>query len=142
VTFSSTGYYFWVVSVDADSNNVASGPHGCNDSTEQVLVTKLTPGGSTTILLDDSVSVTGDGTHVPTGSATFSLYDNDSTCSVASSLVSGPTTVNLDSTGAAATTVNVSTVSGHTYRWKVTYSGDTIYAASTPSACTEAATIG
>jgi hypothetical protein len=142
VTFTAAGYYFWVVSVDADNNNVSSGPHGCNESTEQVLVSKLTPSGGTTILLDDSVAVTGDGTHVPTGSATFSLYDNDSTCAVAASLVYGPTTVNLDSTGAAATTANVTTVSGHTYRWKVTYSGDTIYASSTPSACTEAATIG
>jgi len=141
VTFSSPGYYFWVVSVDADNNNVSSGPHGCNDSTEQVLLSKLTPGGSTTILLDDSVSIVGDGTHVPTGSATFSLYDNDATCSVAASRVYGPTTVGLDGTGAAATTANVSTASGHTYRWKVTYSGDTIYSASTPSDCTETATI-
>jgi hypothetical protein len=141
VTFTSPGYYFWVITVDADSNNVSAGPHGCNDSTEQVLVSKLSPGGSTTILLDDSVTVTGDGTHTPTGSATFSLYKDDSTCAVAASQVYGPVTVNLDGTGSASTTANVSTEAGHTYRWKVTYSGDTIYATSTPSNCTETATI-
>jgi hypothetical protein len=141
VTFTSPGYYFWVVTVDADANNVSSGPHGCNESTEQVLVSQLTPGGGTTILLDDSVTVTGDGTHIPSGSATFSLYKDDSTCSVATSKVYGPTTVGLDAAGSASTTANVSTEAGHTYRWKVTYSGDTIYAASTPSDCTETAAV-
>jgi hypothetical protein len=55
--------------------------------------------------------------------------------------VYGPTTVGLDAAGSASTTANVSTEAGHTYRWKVTYSGDTIYAASTPSDCTETAAV-
>jgi hypothetical protein len=130
-----------VVSVAADANNTAAGPEGCNSSTEQVLVSKLTPTGGTTILLDDSVTVTGDGTHIPDGSATFSLYKDDATCAVAASLVYGPVEIDLDSAGSASTTANVETVAGSTYRWKVTYSGDTIYNSSTPSDCTETAAI-
>jgi hypothetical protein len=122
VTFTDTGYYFWVVSVPPTRTTRSAGPEGCNSSTEQVLVSKLTPTGGTTILLDDSVTVTGDGTHIPDGSATFSLYKDDATCAVAASLVYGPVEIDLDSAGSASTTANVETVAGSTYRWKVTYS--------------------
>jgi hypothetical protein len=140
-TFSSPGVYYWVVTVDADANNAASGPHGCGDSTEIVTVARLTPGGSTTIRLDDSVAITGNGTNVPTGTVTFQLYKDDTTCAVAASKVYDSGAVALDASAAAATTANTSTVAGSTYRWLVTYSGDTIYAPSTPSNCTETAAI-
>jgi hypothetical protein len=137
----SDGLYYWTASTASDANNAAAGPEGCGDSTEQVTVSKATPGGSTAILLDDSVSVTGDGTNTPGGSATFSLYQDDATCAVAANLVSGPTEVSLDSSGNASTTSDVVTESGSSYYWLVTYSGDGIYAPGTISACAEVAVI-
>jgi hypothetical protein len=142
-TFTAPGTYYWIVTVAADNNNVASGPHGCGESTEVVTVSKITPGGGTTILLDDSVTITGNGTIVPGGTVTFQLYRDDATCSDATKLVYDSGAIALSASGndaVASTTANTATVAG-TYRWKVTYSGDTSYNSSTPSNCTETAVI-
>ena len=139
-TFAAPGTYYWVVSVAADANNTSAGPHGCGDATEIVTVARLTPGGSTVILLDDSVTVTGNGSVVPTGTATFKLYKDDATCSDATKLVYDSGAIPLSASATAATTANTVTSAG-TYRWLVTYSGDTTYAASTPSNCTETAAL-
>jgi hypothetical protein len=143
-TFTTPGTYYWIVSVDADNNNTASGPHGCGESTEVVSVAKLVPGGGTTILLDDAVTITGSNGIVPTGTVTFDLYQDDATCADPTKLVYTSGAIPVSTSGAnavASTTANTPTVSGSTYFWNVTYSGDSTYEGSTPSACAETAAI-
>lgn len=144
ITFGSggDGLYYWTAAFAGDGNNTPAGPEGCGVAAELVTVSKATPTGSTAIVLDDSVNVTGFGTTTPTGNVTFTLYDNDSTCAVATSIVTGtPVNVTLDSNGDASTSLNYVTTSGHTYYWNVVYNGDGNYASRTISACAESAVI-
>jgi hypothetical protein len=87
---------------------------------------KASPGIGTTMnwTLNDSVTLSSFRTGGTGGTATFYLYKNDNTCSVAGNLVFSQT-VNVDnSTGTAATTTGYTTSATGTYYWFVTYSGN------------------
>jgi hypothetical protein len=145
----SAGTYYWTAVYTADANNVGAGPDACGETGERVIVSKDTAGGSTTIVLDDTVTVTASATGpTPTGSATFSLWDDadGSTCGsvvlpVPATPVWGPTTVLLGGGGAATASAAFATTTGTTYHWLVTYSGDGVYNPATISNCAETAAI-
>ena len=87
---------------------------------------KASPGIGTTMswVLNDSVTLSGFRTGGAGGSATFNLYLNDNTCSLAGSLVDSETSAVDNSTGTASTPTGYATSTGGTYYWSVSYSGN------------------
>ena len=130
------GFYYWTASFAGDNNN-APASEGCQGTNELLTVSRVTPGGSTTIRIGDSVTVTG---ATPTGTASFFLYKDDATCAVVGSLVYSETLVGLTG-GAASTASEYTATAAGTYRWLVTYSGDANNSPATVSNCVEVATI-
>jgi hypothetical protein len=121
------GAYYWKVIYNGDANNasVTSPCGGTNADPEEVIVTKATPILTTTpspdVPIDSGDGVSDEGTlsggFEPTGTLTFSLFEN-STCT--SELLSD---VEPLSGGSASSVDTVPNVVG-TYYWQVTYSGD------------------
>jgi len=138
-TPTATGTYVFVVTYSGDSNNNGVGPTSCTDTSEQFTVSKAGPTMTTsvapsTITIGGSASDTAtlSGGFSPTGTLTFKVYGpNDSTCSgaavtVGSKTVSGNSPPNYVSPPFTPTAVG-------TYRWVVTYSGDSNNAGFTTS---------
>jgi hypothetical protein len=118
-----------------------------NDATATCTITnndtKASPGIGTTMTwtLNDAEALTGFRTGGTSGTATFSLYkDNGALTCESGTLVYGPVVVDVDSTGAAATTGGYTTSNAGTYRWKVVFSGDTFNSGVT-SNCAEITTL-
>jgi uncharacterized repeat protein (TIGR01451 family) len=119
------GTYRWIANYSGDVNNEAT-TNACNGANENVIVN---PGPSKTataqsFIPQDSVSVTGFAN--PGGSATFTLFKND-TCT-GTPLYSQTVTLSgsagaTSNSGNPATNGYTATGSG-TWYWKVTYSGD------------------
>src|SRR5881396_2872325 len=130
------GTYEWTASYSGDDNYKAV-TSKCNDTGEQSLDNKqstTTPTGQK-VLISDFAKPTGFGT--PTGTVTFSLFDNAGCTGTpiftqTTSLVNGlahaddPTPLNADGT----------------YKWVVTYNGDANNSPSTSPCGTEFTTLG
>jgi hypothetical protein len=112
------GIYQWVATYNGNANSLGSST-SCGDTSEQVTVKPATPTVATTILLGDTVKVTGvPGAGTPTGTVTFTLYPNSS----CSGTVFAPSqTVMLDGSGSASTTTSIAASSSGTYAWLVTF---------------------
>jgi len=130
------GTYEWKASYSGDANYKAVASK-CDDTGEQSLVNKkdtTTPTGQK-VMISDFAKPTGFGT--PTGTVTFSLFDNASCTGTpiftqTTSLVNGlahaddPTPLNANGT----------------YKWVVTYNGDANNSPSTSACGTEFTTLG
>jgi hypothetical protein len=135
------GTYRWQVSYSGDSNNSAVGPTTCGDPSETVVVQKVTPTLSSTA--STAVTVGGkifDTAHLsgfaPTGTITFNLYGpNDSTCT---GPIASTSTVTVNGNGDYPSASFTPTLAG-TYRWIVSYSGDSNNDAPAPTSCTDTA---
>jgi hypothetical protein len=136
---SSPGMYCWRVSYSGD-NVYAPGSH-TNGTSECFNVSKLTPTVATTASatgtdIDPGTSVTDTATvsgtaGTPTGTVTFFLCTPSQTtasgCSGGSQVGSPVALVNGTATSAATT----STTATGLYCWRVSYSGDSVYASAT-----------
>jgi hypothetical protein len=134
VTFNTAGTFFWQAVYSGDANNNGA----TSDCTSEKLVVKPnTPGISTAqhLIPNDDATITG-ATSDAGGNIAFNLYSpGDTTCSgpvafTQTVTVNGNGTYNTTNTGANAF---VASTEG-TWRWQVTYSGDTNNVGTT-SAC-------
>ncbi len=121
VTFNHSGTFYWqaVYSGDANNNGATS-----DCTTEALVVAPNSPGISTAqhLIHNDDATITG-ATSNASGTITFNLYDpGDATCSGAPALTQ---TVNVSGNGTYKTTNTTFVASADgTWRWLVTYSGD------------------
>jgi len=136
------GTYRFVATYSGDANNGPAGPTACTDPAEQVVVTRLSPGLTTTASgtvdlggpVFDTATLTG-GTS-PTGTITFNLFGpNDPTCTGTPVFTA---TVPVIGAGSYQSGPFTPTASG-VYRFVATYSGDANNAAVGPTACTDPA---
>jgi len=137
-TPAKVGIYQFVATYNGNSNNLTAST-SCGDTSEQVTVTPATPSLATTILLSDTVKVTGvTGAGPVSGTVVFTLYPS---VDCTGTPVSSPQNGTLDANGMASTTTPVPVNSAGTYSWKVDFtpSAGSNYAPSTT--CTEQATI-
>src|SRR6266550_4510164 len=130
------GTYEWKASYSGDANykGVTS---SCNDTGEQSLVNKkdtTTPTGQK-VVISDFAKPTGFGT--PTGTVTFSLFDNAS-CTGTPIFTQTPSLVN----GLAHADDPTPLSANGTYKWVVTYNGDANNSPSTSACGTEFTTLG
>jgi len=130
------GTYEWIASYSGDSNykGVTS---SCNDTGEQSLVKKkdtTTPTGQK-VVISDFAKPTGFGT--PTGTVTFSLFDNAS-CTGTPIFTQTTSLVN----GLAHADDPTPLSANGTYKWVVTYNGDANNSPSTSACGTEFTTLG
>jgi hypothetical protein len=121
VQFNQAGTFYWqaVYSGDANNNGASS-----DCTSEQLVIAKNAPIGSTAqnLIPNDSATLTG-ATNNATGTFTFSLFSpSDATCS-GSPAFSQVVTVNGNGTYSTTNTSFLATDQG-TWRWLVTYSGD------------------
>jgi hypothetical protein len=120
ITFNTAGDYYWqaVYSGDADNNGATS---TCTE--EHLVVNKKSPSASTLQnLLPNDTFTLSDGFNA-TGNVTFSLYPpSNATCQ---GIAAYTQTVSLASDGTATTTNSSFYASAEgTWRWVVTYTGD------------------
>ena len=123
-TTQAAGTYYWIANYSGDDNNDATA-NGCGEANESVVVNPATP--TVTTNASDPVTVGGvisdvatlSGGFSPTGSITFSLFDND-TCAGDPIFTSTVTVAgNGNYTSASFTTTHAGT-----YHWIANYSGD------------------
>ena len=141
-TPSATGTYTWGVSFSGDSNynkvpssGVQCGNVNANDQ-ETLTVVPASPALVTQIALEDKVTISGivaGGT--PTATVTFQLWDTVDCTGTSTDVIAEWDGVQIGSGGVASTlspgtgstfTGTNYVVSGKTYSWKVTYSGDSL----------------
>ncbi|HVK22941.1 MAG TPA: hypothetical protein VM677_16405 [Actinokineospora sp.] len=131
ITFNSAGTFYWQVNYSGDTNNNAA-VSVC--TSEIVVINKAQPGMTTAqnLLPNDSSTLTG-ATATAGGSITFKLFSPaDATCAGTPALSE---TVSVSGNGTYPTTNATFYASAEgTWRWLVTYSGDTNNEATT-SAC-------
>jgi hypothetical protein len=128
-TTTSVGTFYWTAVYSGDTG-VNGSSTACGDAGETSVVNpeNSTIGTTHRWFPQDSATVTGQSTSA-TGTVTFSLYKNDSTCGATNenARVYGPDAQTL-SGGTAATNQNTFSVSsvtaGDTYYWKAVYGGD------------------
>jgi len=136
-TTDSTGQYHWIASYSGDTKNLpVSG--SCGDSGETSVVTKSSTITDTwqKITPNDTAVVTG---YSPTGNVTFQLYSpSDPTCT--GTPVFNQTVALVDGSAATTNSTAINVVPG-TYRWKVTYAGDSNNNSSTSACGVEAFTV-
>jgi hypothetical protein len=131
ITFNSAGDFYWQAVYSGDANN-RDATSVCTE--EHLVVNKNHPGISTAqhLIPNDDATITG-ATSGAGGTITFKLYSpSDATCAGTAALSQ---TVSVSGNGTYSTT-NTSFVASAegTWRWQVTYSGDTNNDPST-SAC-------
>ena len=132
-TTTVAGTYRWIANYGGDANNNATA-NGCNGANENVVVSQANPtidtlateGGVQGELIHDTATVSG-GFH-PTGTVTFSLYDNDDANCDGTPIFTS--TVSLAANGTATSGTFAAPASG-TYHWIASYSGDANNAAAT-----------
>lgn len=137
-TPTTVGTYQWVAKYNGNAQNEGAplDSNGniiftlCGDTTEQVVVTPVTPPVSTKMKLSDTAKVASlPGAGAPKGDVTFKLY-NSADCQ--SGLVSGTTqTVTIDASGVASS--NAYAVNSGTYSWLVTFTPDPSAATGNPN---------
>ena len=143
-TPTSVGTYRVVASYSGDGNYPAAGPTACLDPAEDVLVTPKPVTLSTSVNPDtmvlggsfqDSATLSGLAPGVaPGGTMTFTVYKGND-CTVAPAF--GP--VNVAVTGATTLSPVWTPTTTGTYRVVASYSGDTNYPATGPTACLDPA---
>ena len=144
-TPTQTGTYRVVASYSGDANYNPAGPTACLDPAEDVVVSPATLTLATDVDPDtitlgqtfrDSATLSGipAGGPVPTGTMTFTVYDND-TCTGTPAF--GPDVVPV--TGATTLSPVYTPTSTGTYRVVASYSGDANYNAAGPTACLDPA---
>jgi hypothetical protein len=121
VSFDAAGDYYWQAVYGGDTNN-ASATSTCTE--EHLVVIPNSPGGTTaqSLIPNDSGTITG-ATASAGGTFTFKLFSpSDATCSGTPALQQ---TVDVNGNGTYSTTNStfVATSQG-TWRWLVSYSGD------------------
>ena len=138
ITFNSAGDYYWQAVYSGDGNN-----NGATSvcTSEHLVVTKAQPGISTAqdLIPNDNATIS-EGFGTPGGTVTFKLFSpSDATCSGTPALSE---TVNVTGNGtyATANTTFHATTEG-TWRWQVSYSGDSNNQAATSACGTERFTI-
>jgi len=130
------GTYEWKASYSGDANYKAVASK-CDDTGEQSLVNKkdtTTPTGQK-VVISDFAKPTGFGT--PTGTVTFSLFDNAS-CTGTPIFTQTTSLVN----GLAHADDPTPLSANGTYKWVVTYNGDANNSPSTSACGTEFTTLG
>ena len=130
------GTYEWTASYSGDANYKAVASP-CNDTGEQSLVNRkstTTPTGQK-VVISDFAKPTGFGT--PTGTVTFSLFDN-ATCTGTPIFTQTVALVNGLAHADDPTPLNAN----GTYKWVVTYNGDANNSPSTSACGTEFTTLG
>ena len=139
-TPTAVGNYYWIASYSGDANNTAKATQ-CGDSFETSVINKAQPGMGTQpnvqVINNDSATLTSliSGA-VPGGTITFNLYLNDVNCT---GQVQYTETLNVSGAGPYSTS-NITplpatpSTADMTFRWVVTYSGDSNYKSAT-SAC-------
>jgi len=141
------GVYQWVADYLHGSDQFNTDEDGtCGDSTERVTISQAPAAGASTQTLTDNVTVSSDA-GTPTGTVDWYLYkslagcqSDDATNLEDSDVVGdgGDDTNNaLDGSGDASSKGMTPDVpaGGHTYYWKVVYSGDTATAGGTVEDC-------
>ena len=137
-TPTTVGTYQWVAKYNGNAQNEgapldANGNiifTSCGDTSEQVVVTPVTPPVSTKMKLSDTAKVASlAGAGAPKGDVTFKLYKS---ADCQSGLVAGTTqSVTIDASGAASS--NAYLVDSGTYSWLVTFTPDTSAATGNPN---------
>jgi hypothetical protein len=131
ITFNHTGDFYWQAVYSGDANNDGA----VSDCTsEHLIVTPKHPAMSTApnLLPNDDATLSG-ATPTATGTITFSLFDpSDATCA-GSPAYTQTLVVNGNGTYSTTNTTFLATTLG-TWRWQVSYSGDSNNTA-TLSAC-------
>jgi hypothetical protein len=131
LTFNAAGDFYWQAVYSGDANNDAAASV-CTE--EHLVVNRATPGISTAqnLLPNDSATISG-ATSNAGGTVTFKLFSpSDATCSGTPAL-SQTVSVSGNGTYVTTNTAVLATATG-TWRWLVTYSGDTNNVGNT-SAC-------
>ena len=142
-TPTAPGTYYWIATYSGDGvkNDGISGTCGDANEVSVVNLAASTISTSQTVYPQDSATIGAAVGGTPTGSVTFQLFGpDDATCS---GTVRYTETVNL-TVGQAATandTFAVDSNNDGTYRWKVTYGGDSTHSGSTSACGTERFTI-
>lgn len=134
---TAAGSYRWVASYSGDSKNLPAQGQ-CGDAGETSVVTKTPTSTDTTqkITPNDTAVITG---YYPTGTVAFKLYGPyDTTCSGAP--IFSQTVTLVDGYAETTNTTAINVVHG-TYRWKVTYSGDSNNLTSTSACGVESITV-
>jgi hypothetical protein len=140
---SYPGTYRWVASYSGDFDNAPAGPTDCGAPAETVVVPgpsspSLSSAASRDVTLGGSVSDTAtlSGGQSPTGLLTFKVFGpDDDDCSSAPVLT---TTAAVSGDGAYPTEPFTPVAVG-TYRWVVSYSGDSFNTPAGPTACSDSA---
>jgi hypothetical protein len=132
-TLANVGSYYWLASYSGDANNAPSAGK-CGDANESSVVGKAPSKLDTaqSFYPNDTATLSADAGGTPTGSVTFTLFDN-SDCEGTAVIPATSRPLNNGVASTDNTTVAVST-SG-TYYWKVEYTGDLKH--KPVSSCTE-----
>jgi hypothetical protein len=138
ITFTSAGTFFWQALYSGDANN---NPAASPCTSEPLVVSPNAPGISTAqhLIPNDDATITG-ATSDAGGTITFNLFDPaDATCSGTPALTQ---TVNVNGSGTYKTTnaTFIASADG-TWRWQVTYSGDSNNTGTSSSCGVESFTI-
>ena len=137
-TPTSPGTYRWVVSYSGDANNDPAGPTACDDPAEAVVISPAQPALTTQAsgavpiggAIHDTAHLSG-GTE-PTGTITFHAYGPDNNTCAGDPIFTSTATV---SGNGSYDSQPFTPGAAGTYRWVVSYSGDTNNAAAGPTGC-------
>jgi hypothetical protein len=114
---TAVGVYQFVATYNGNHNNLTAST-SCGDATEQVTVQPATPSIATTILLSDTVKVTGvSGAGPISGTVVFKLYPS----TVCTGTVLSTQNATLDGSGMATTPNAVAVNASGVYSWQVTF---------------------
>jgi len=136
-TPAQVGIYQFVATYNGNHNNLTAST-SCGDTSEQVTVTPATPSLATTILLSDTVKVTGvTGAGPISGTVVFTLFPSNDCSGTVLSTQNGT----LDTNGMATTPNAVAVNANGVYSWRVTFtpsSGSNYTSASTTCSAEQA----
>ena len=127
ISTPSAGTYWWIANYGGDADNLAT-TNGCGasgaSSPTKVTPTVTTSTGLTPVTVGGSLAdrSTLSGGSSPTGTITWSLYDNNSCGGSALFMTSSGGSVSANST---YTSNSFTTTSAGTFTWKFSYGGDT-----------------
>jgi hypothetical protein len=122
LTFTTAGDYYWQAVYSGDANN-STATSAC--TSEHLVVSKASPSATTaqTVLPNDSFALSGG--YNATGTVTFKLFaPADATCSGSPAYTAAGLTLAANGTAATSNSTFIASTEG-TWRWLVTYSGDT-----------------
>ncbi len=142
-TPTASGTYRWVVSYSGDANNAPAGPTACGEAAETVAVSlpakpTLSSSASGAVDLGEAVHDTAylSGGSAATGTIAFRLYGpDDETCS-GTPVFSDSVAVSGDG---AYPSSSFTPPGAGSYRWVLSYSGDSNNLAAGPTVCTDPA---